>query len=52
VNETTDAIDQDDSGCIRFAPHLRRPNWRPLASRKASGLNWSGRKLSTRSAPR
>jgi hypothetical protein len=31
VNETTEAIDPDDLGCIRFAPHLRRPNWRPLA---------------------
>jgi hypothetical protein len=31
VNETTEAIDPDDLGWIRFAPHLRRPNWRPLA---------------------
>jgi hypothetical protein len=31
VNETTEAIDPDDLGCIRFAPHPRRPNWRPLA---------------------
>jgi hypothetical protein len=33
VNETTEAIDPDDLGCIRFAPHLRRPNWRPLAEK-------------------
>jgi len=31
VNETTEAIEPDDFGCIKFAARLRRPNWRPLA---------------------
>jgi hypothetical protein len=39
VNETTEAIDPDDSGCIRFAPHLSRPIWRPLAE----PLVWTSR---------
>ena len=39
VNETTEAIDPDDLGCIRFAPHLRRPDWRPLAET----LVWTSR---------
>jgi len=39
VNETTEAIDPDDLGCIRFAPHLRHPNWRLLAET----LVWTSR---------
>jgi hypothetical protein len=39
VEETTEAIDPDDLGRIRFAPHLRRPNWRPLAET----LVWTNR---------
>jgi hypothetical protein len=39
VNETTEAIDPDDLACIRFAPHLRRPNWRALAET----LVWTSR---------
>ena len=31
VEETTEAIDPDDLAVVRFAPHLRAPNWSPLA---------------------
>jgi hypothetical protein len=34
VNETTEAIDPDDLGCIRFAPHLRQSE---LASQSVVG---------------
>ena len=39
MNETIEAIDPDDLCWIRFAPHLRRPNWRPLAET----LVWTSR---------
>jgi hypothetical protein len=43
VEETTEAIDADDLAVVRFAPHLRAPNWSPLAevwdSESTSGSN-------------
>jgi hypothetical protein len=47
VNEITEAIDPDDLGCIRFAPHLRRPNWRPLAET----LVWTSRVIVVEELP-
>lgn len=35
VEETTEAIDPDDLAIVRFAPHLRVPNWSPLAECRA-----------------
>ena len=39
MEETTEAIDADDLAVVRFAPHLRAPNWSPLAE----ALVWASR---------
>jgi len=39
VNETTEAIDPDDSAVVRFARHLGTSNRRPLAE----ALVWASR---------
>jgi len=39
VNETTEAIHANDLAVVRFAPHLRAPNWSPLAE----ALVWASR---------
>jgi len=39
VEETTEAIGADDLAVVRFAPHLRAPNWSP----PAEALVWGSR---------